>query len=188
MNSSAASNYAKYVIADGEGASLSQSNSEYWASDVPTDFPFTRRVSTFRPAIITNPSNASRDPVDSDALRFSALFSTIDRYLSSPEGSFEAVDAETGQAAERVLAFVEASGRNAPKIFSHGGDSIVFTWGQYPLSMYVTISGPDAAFLLVNEVNKIQCPTKIVSLTSPEAPDLLGYIDPAHKALQNVER
>lgn len=186
MRSSAASNYwGKFLVAeanDGRSSEASSSN-----SGSANNMPFSGALRTLGPGLLGAPSDASLEPPQSDSLLFSALFSEIDNWLSLPSGFSEAVDIETAEAAERVLAYVESSGKSAPKMFSHGGDSIVLGWDKLPLSMYLTISGAEAAFLLVNELTKVQCPSTIVSLTSSDASGLLGYIDSTHKAATNAK-
>ncbi|UVC12948.1 hypothetical protein [Mesorhizobium onobrychidis] len=101
-------------------------------------------------------SEVSAERPKSDSMKFSALFTAIDQMLALPEGFSDGVDKATAIDAERVLAFIESSGVEAPKIFAHGGDAVVFTWDKDQISRYVTISDGDAAFLTVNKLTKMQ--------------------------------
>ncbi|AEH87809.1 hypothetical protein [Mesorhizobium opportunistum] len=123
----------------------------------------------------------------SDSKNFSALFSAIDAMLALPEGFSDGVDKNTALDAERVLAFIESSGADAPKIFAHGGDAVVFTWDKEFISRYVTISDGDAAFLVVNKLTKMQCPYQIVPLDAPEISGLLESLSSPLKATSNAE-
>jgi len=132
-------------------------------------------------------TDVSTEPPKSDALKFSALFSAIDEMLALPQGFSDGVDKATALDAERVLAFIESSGADAPKIFVHGGDAIVFTWDKDIISRYVTISDGDAAFLVVNKLTKMQCPYQIVPLDAPQISALLGSLSSPLKAASNAE-
>lgn len=61
---------------------------------------------------------------------------------NDPDGDW--VDAETAKAAQSFLDLAEFAEMKPPKVFWHGGDAVVFTWGeetnQRP-SMMITISG-----------------------------------------------
>ncbi|GAA2866973.1 hypothetical protein GGQ99_001354 [Aminobacter niigataensis] len=100
-------------------------------------------------------------------LQFANLFYVLDEMADLPEGFADAIDVETAGDANRVLGFIEASGVPAPKIFSHGGDAVVFSWDISSIRRYLTISGGDAAFLAVHKDSKIQCPSQIVALDTP---------------------
>jgi hypothetical protein len=131
--------------------------------------------------------DASSQLPDVDAWKFVSLYSAIDQMHLSPAGFSEAIDDETANDAERVLAFIDASGVDAPNIFSHGGDAVVFSWEMDKINRYLTISGGDAAFLDVNKHSKVQCPYKIVPLDGPEISTWLRALVAPSKAASNAE-
>ncbi|RWH18167.1 MAG: hypothetical protein EOQ75_21945 [Mesorhizobium sp.] len=132
-------------------------------------------------------SDPSSNAPDVQAWRFFSLYSVIDKMHHSPLGFSEAIDDETAEDAERVLAFIDASGVEAPNIFSHGGDAVVFSWDLDKVNRYLTISGGDAAFLDVNKSTKVQCPYKIVPLDAPEISTWLRALAAPSKAMSNAE-
>lgn len=147
-----------------------------------------RRMSLFTSTMASlDDAETNRPAIVYEATLFSALHDIIDSMKSAPAGFTEAVDHETAFDAERVLGFIESSGVPAPKIFSHGGDAVVFTWDGDKTSRYLTISGGDAAFLDVNKRSYIQCPYPIVPLDSPDALPLLRLLGSSRVAKNAVE-
>jgi ribosomal protein S12 methylthiotransferase accessory factor YcaO len=174
---------------DGLSASVHDRRDEDLASSARAPRTQSQIPSYFLPMVDFSHGDADSNglTVSNEAAVFSALYSAIDGMKSLPTGFSDAVDDETAFDAERVLGFIEASGVPAPKIFSHGGDAVVFTWDFDPINRYLTISGGDAAFLDVNKDSFIQCPYEIVPLDSPDASSLLRLLGNA-KVVKNADK
>jgi len=120
------------------------------------------------------------------SLAFSSLFQAIEDMHRAPEGFTDHIDDETAHDAMHVLGYMESAGAPIPKLFSHGGDAVVFVWDLDLIRRYLTISGGDAAFLDVGKRGNVQCPYPIVSLDAPQAANLLKLTRPRYKALENA--
>ncbi|MBZ9979193.1 hypothetical protein [Mesorhizobium sp. BR-1-1-10] len=177
------------LVEDDLGKSTPDSDQVESSSKSGNSTPILNWHSSLAPTVnlrcfVTDPSS---QPPDDDAMKFLSLYSAIDEMHSFPLGFPERIDEETAIDAERVLSFIDVSGIDAPTIFSHGGDAVVFSWDLAKINRYLTISGGDAAFLDVNKQNKMQCPYQIVPLDGPEISTWLRRLGAPSKAASNVE-
>ena len=95
------------------------------------------------PSIIHAPLETASSGVDTDALvrqdRYGRLFDALRELNISDEDEAQHIDDEAYRLATSALCFLSYHGVPAPKIFSHGGDAVVFNWRQNEVTLQLTI-------------------------------------------------
>jgi hypothetical protein len=77
---------------------------------------------------------------DADKSAFDALFSALGRMAAGDEDEPQWIGRETHAQARTVLSAIALMRVDAPKVFSHGGDAVVFSWAR-PEGLYqLTVS------------------------------------------------
>jgi len=85
------------------------------------------------------------------------LYDAVANMAALPEGQEYAIDAETARTADRFIALMALYNVPAPKVFSHGGDAVVFTWELGDVRRYVTVGDSEISVLDAHRANKMQC-------------------------------
>ena len=98
---------------------------------------------------------------------FASLHDLIGRMADLPVGHGLAIDKATSEEAQRFLNIIAQRRVDAPKVFAHGGDTVVFEWDFDIIERFLTIAGNEMSLLEMRKDDEIRCEGD-VDLSSPE--------------------
>jgi hypothetical protein len=105
--------------------------------------------------------------------RFASLLSVLNLMRDLPRDDEQAIDEETKADAELLLSYMRTHDIPPPKLFSHGGDAVVFTWEQPDVLRYLTVSGGDFSVLDMHRRTRMKCKSELTPIRSQETDDQL---------------
>ncbi|MGA1831637.1 hypothetical protein [Rhizobium wenxiniae] len=90
--------------------------------------------------------NSATEPmVNGHDLSYAALYSALQEMSELDDEEAMFIDADTFRSACSALNFIRYYELPTPKVFSHGGDAVVFTWDFGQASLQLTVSNGIAA-------------------------------------------
>src|SRR5690606_33863086 len=99
--------------------------------------------------------------ISHDAMRWAihlSLYDFVSKLHELPEGHPMAVERSAADSALQVLEYLTNYNDDAPKVFTHGGDAVVFKWDRGEVAQYVTVGGPEVTVLDMHKASpKMQC-------------------------------
>ena len=141
--------YPTYVSATGvvtsSGTDGGSSASQFRVVGVGSTDNAVQLVRASNVARTSRDSSASDSIVDEHDVVFAALFGALNEFQSADGDDPAHIDSDTYRSSCSVLSFFQYYGFPAPRVFSHGGDAVVFTWASGPSSLQLTISNGIAA-------------------------------------------
>lgn len=84
-------------------------------------------------SVATSIGRAKRD-------QYASLFVALNEMVELEEEESLSIDSETYRSACSVLSYLSYSDFPAPRVFSHGGDAVAFTWAHDSIVMHLTVS------------------------------------------------
>ena len=121
-------------------------------------------------------------------LQFHGLFDAIEYMGNQPEGAEQAIDEETKSDAEDFLGFIRLYDIPPPKIFSHGGDAVVFTWETVKLRRYITVSAGCVAVMLVDKATRLECSYPYVEMKTRQLDTWMLRLNAPEPEIDHVEQ
>ena len=105
--------------------------------------------------------------------RFASLSAVLKLMRDLPPDDDQAIDEETKADAELLLSYISTHDIPPPKLFSHGGDAVVFTWEQPDVLRYLTVSGGDFSVLDMHRRTRMKCKSELTPIRSQGTDDQL---------------
>ena len=105
--------------------------------------------------------------------RFAGLSTILKLMHDLPQDDDQAIDEETKADAELLLSYISTHDIPPPKLFSHGGDAVVFTWEQPDILRYLTVSGGDFSVLDMHRRTRMKCKSELTPIRSQGTDDQL---------------
>lgn len=105
--------------------------------------------------------------------RFASLSTVLKLMRDLPQDDDQAIDEETKVDAELLLSYISTHDIPPPKLFSHGGDAVVFTWEQSDVLRYLTVSGGDFSVLDMHRRTRMKCKSELTPIRSQGTGDQL---------------
>ena len=141
-----------YFVATDAASSIAAVLSQSSSTLTSLTLPGTHQVQVVR---LSGTYILSFEPSPLPATAYALLHNVVDTMRDSPPTDNSHVDHRTADFASRFLVTIAAHNVPPPRVFSHGGDAVVFTWDLDPYRRrYVTLCEDEISALDLNQNSK----------------------------------